>query len=87
MYILLDMKTKVTKWGNSLGVRLPKAITDQKSLQDGSRVLVSLKDNQIVIEPVTAEVTLDSLLKEITKTNLHNESDWLGSTTVGKEIW
>jgi antitoxin MazE len=79
------MKTKIQKWGNSLGVRLPKNITEQKSLRAGLSVSVILKNDQIVIEPDTIETSLDSLLSKISPANCHDESDW--SAAQGNEIW
>ena len=79
------MKTKIQKWGNSLGVRLPKNITEQKSLRDGCGVNVVLKDDQIVIEPVKEDITLDSLLSDVSAGNLHSETDW--DSAQGNEVW
>lgn len=79
------MKTKIQKWGNSLGVRLPKAITELKSLHDGHSVRVVLKDNQIVIESVEDSILLEALLAKVTQSNLHTETEW--SEARGKEIW
>ncbi len=81
----LDMITKIQKWGNSLGVRLPKNITEQKDLREGAGVVVLLKNNQIVIEPVKEDVSLEVLLSEISNDNLHNETEW--SEARGNEIW
>ncbi len=79
------MKTKIQKWGNSLGVRLPKNITEQKDLKEGRGVSVLIKNNQIVIEPVEEEVSLEALLASITTKNLHVETDWAEAR--GNEIW
>lgn len=79
------MKTKIQKWGNSLGVRLPKSIAEQKELREGLGVSVMLKNNQIVIEPVNEEVSLDSLLSTISEDNLHEETEW--SDVRGNEVW
>ncbi len=81
----LHMITKIQKWGNSLGVRLPKNITVQKDLHEGAGVVVLLKNNQIVIEPVKEDVSLEALLSEIEKDNLHNETEW--SEARGNEVW
>lgn len=81
----LCMKTKIQKWGNSLGVRLPKNITDQKTLRDGLGVFVVLRNNQIVIEPIEEELSLESLLSKVTVDNLHKETEW--SAVRGKETW
>ena len=79
------MKTKIQKWGNSLGVRLPKNITEQKSLRAGLGVSIVLKDNHIIIEPDTQELSLDQVLSHITPDNRHDESDW--SSVRGNEVW
>ncbi|MDC1205383.1 AbrB/MazE/SpoVT family DNA-binding domain-containing protein [Candidatus Pacebacteria bacterium] len=79
------MKTKIQKWGNSLGVRLPKNIAEQKSLKEGLRVSVVLKNNQIVIEPVEDEITLESMLSDVSTDNIHNETDWAKAR--GNEVW
>ena len=79
------MKTKIQKWGNSLGVRLPKSIAEQKSLRDGLVVSVVLKNNQIVIEPIEQELSLESMLEELNENNVHSETDW--SDARGNEIW
>ncbi|MFT5037205.1 MAG: antitoxin MazE [Candidatus Azotimanducaceae bacterium] len=79
------MKTKIQKWGNSLGVRLPKNITEQKSLREGAGVSVLLKNNQIVIEPVEEDVSLESLLSMVSEDNVHEEIEW--SDVRGNEVW
>ena len=79
------MKTKIQKWGNSLGVRLPKAIADQKGLIEGRDVAVLLKDNQIIIEPTEEVASLHTLLTDITPENTHHETNW--SDTQGNEVW
>lgn len=85
MYILINMKTKIQKWGNSLGVRLPKSVTDEKSLRDGHAVLVIIRNNQIIIEPIEEVVSLESLLSQVVVENMHSETEW--SDARGREIW
>lgn len=84
-YILTAMKTKIQKWGNSLGVRLPKNITEQKALREGTGVSVSIKENQIVIEPIEEVVALEDLLSRVSVENIHGETDW--SKVRGNEVW
>ncbi|MEK7639351.1 MAG: AbrB/MazE/SpoVT family DNA-binding domain-containing protein [Patescibacteria group bacterium] len=79
------MKTKIQKWGNSLGVRLPKSIAEQKSLKAGLGVSVVLRNNQIVIEPAEEELSLNSLLSAVTADNIHKETEW--SDARGNEVW
>jgi antitoxin MazE len=84
-YILTSMRTKIQKWGNSLGVRLPKSIADQKSLREGLGVSVVLKNDQIVLEPETEKPSLETLLNGINPENLHSETEW--SDARGNEVW
>ena len=79
------MKTKIQKWGNSLGVRLPKSIAEQKSLREGLGVSVILQDDQIVLKPEEEEISLDAMVSEINSGNLHGETEW--SEARGKEVW
>lgn len=80
------METNIQAWGNSLGVRLPKAIAQSQSLVAGSRVRLSEYAGSIIIEPVCEPVaTLHDLLKDITPLNLHGEESW--GESVGNEIW
>ncbi|HMO78183.1 MAG TPA: AbrB/MazE/SpoVT family DNA-binding domain-containing protein [Candidatus Paceibacterota bacterium] len=79
------MKTKIQKWGNSLGVRLPKSITEEKSLRAGLGVSVLIKNNKIVIEPDEVDLSLKSLLSTVSIENLHTETDWTEAR--GNEIW
>jgi len=81
------METNIQKWGNSLGVRLPKSIATNQSLKVGSRVVVSETSTGIAIEVVkkSRKYTLAELLKGVTKDNLHKETEW--GDPVGNEVW
>lgn len=80
------METHIQKWGNSLGVRLPKHIAQNQSLKAGSRVVVSETETGIAIDVVKKKYrTLDEMLKEVTPENMHEAADW--GKPVGKEIW
>jgi antitoxin MazE len=79
------METNIQKWGNSLGVRLPKAIAERQSLKEGSRVVVTETKTGIAIEIVKKKRhTLDELLKDFDKKTQHELVDW--GPDVGKEI-
>jgi antitoxin MazE len=68
------MRAKVAKWGNSLGVRIPKVLASQAGLKLNSSVEVTLEQGRIVVEPVrAATVALARLLERITPETLHQE--------------
>ena len=80
------METTIQKWGNSLGIRLPKTIVKRQSLREGSRVVLDEQKIGIIIrKSVEEEVNLDDLVRRITKKNRHPETDW--GKPVGKEVW
>ena len=79
------METNIQKWGNSLGVRLPKSIATNQSLKAGSRVLVTETKTGISIEVVKKNHrTLDELLKNFDTKTQHELIDW--GHDVGGEI-
>jgi len=66
------MRTKVRKWGNSLGVRIPKAFAEEAAVREGSAVDVSVAEGRIVVTPVAARrYTLETLLAGVTTENRH----------------
>jgi len=77
------MTIKVQKIGNSLGVHLPKKITDLLSLTKGSIVEIEQSENGILIKPTQIE-SLESLLSQITPENSHTLVEH--GDSVGKEI-
>ena len=80
------MSTRLLKWGNSLGVRIPKAAAEASRVREGSVVEVTARKGEIVIRPVRKRrYRLADLLKGITAENCHGEVDW--GRPVGREIW
>ncbi len=49
------MPTKLCKWGNSLGVRLPQYVVERTAVRSGDLLYIRLTDEGlIVIKPVSA---------------------------------
>ncbi len=75
------MRAKVTKWGNSLGLRLPRAVAQELGIDEEGQVEMEVLQGKLVIAPVRArEYSLEELLSGITPENCHAEMDWGGST-------
>jgi antitoxin MazE len=82
------MLTKVQKWGNSQGLRFPKAILEEAQINVGDQVNISVLKGQIIVEPVTkvrGRYDLSELVARMPKTYQVEEADW--GTPVGKEVW
>ena len=80
------VQTRVQKWGNSLGVRIPRGLAEEVGLGAGSEVSLSAKDGELVVKPsIPARLSLDDLLAEVSEENLHSSIDT--GSAVGAEIF
>ena len=79
------MTTQIARWGNSLGLRLPKAVTQAAQIDEGDRVDVTVENGAVVIRPSRRTYSLDALVSQITPKNRHDEVDW--GTPSGGETW
>ncbi len=80
------MVTKIVRWGNSLGLRIPKSIAEETNVCEGTFVDVSVKDGQLVIKPVRSKkYSLRELLTDIRPENLHGEIST--GDPVGREVF
>ena len=81
----MNIHTRVHKWGNSLGIRIQKAVADQVDLKENTEVSITVRDNALVITPVPRKATLESLLSGVTPENIHAVVDF--GAPRGKEVW
>lgn len=79
------VKAKVSKWGNSLALRLPKALLDGYHISEGSDVEIVERKNGLLLTPVAAGHDYETLIGGIDKDNLHSEVPT--GERVGGEAW
>lgn len=79
------MNSKLTRWGNSLGIRIPKQIAEQARLSEGDEIEISQEGNKIILTSRKKSYSLDELLEGMTEEHLHSEVDW--GKPEGKEQW
>lgn len=80
------MRTKILRWGNSLGVRIPKAFAVQANVDAGSLVEITVVDDGILIRRAQERsYDIDSLVEEITARNIHEGIET--GPPQGKEVW
>jgi antitoxin MazE len=79
------MLTKVQKWGNSLGVRIPRSFAEEAQVGAGSTVTISVEGGGLMVRPVSRRTyRLSDLIERIKKGNLHGE---IGTgSRVGREL-
>lgn len=72
----MPIKVQVAKWGNSLGVRVPRDVAARAGLTEGARVdIEASKDGRIIISRSRRRFTLDELLAGMTPERAHRLED------------
>jgi antitoxin MazE len=80
------MAVTLHKWGNSVGLRVPKPLLEQLGLKEGVQVDVKVEGNRLVIEPIhRRRYTMAELLEGFTADDRPGEVDW--GPPVGREVW
>jgi len=80
------MQTKIQRWGNSLGLRIPRSFAEEAGVEAGSEVDLSVRDGDLVVRAVKRRTyRLSELLEKVTAKNLHGEVDT--GEPIGREVW
>ena len=80
------MQTKIQRWGNSLGLRIPKSLAEEVHVEAGSVVDISVKDGHLAVKPVRRrKYELRDLLRKVNFANIHKEVRT--GDAVGREVW
>ena len=77
------MKATISRWGNSLAVRIPRAALEEACLAEGDQVDVVTRDGQLVVVK-SSRRSLTELISRITPENRHAETI---SALAGNEVW
>ena len=80
-----NTELQIGKWGNSLGIRLPKHITETLDLKPKDKVSCTIENGKLVLKPVppTKKYTLKKLLA--TAEEPGEEISW--GKAEGEEVW
>jgi antitoxin MazE len=80
------VRTKIQKWGNSLGLRIPRSFAQEAGVEAGSEVDLSIRRGELIVKPARpAKYRLAELLRQVTSKNIHAEVN--AGVPVGKEGW
>jgi antitoxin MazE len=79
-------ETTLSKWGNSLAVRIPQALAAQAGLAEGDCVTLAVDATHgIVVRSTRRKYELSELVSKVTPKNRPGETDW--GHPQGKESW
>jgi antitoxin MazE len=83
------MIMQISRWGNSLALRIPNAFAKEAALDEGRRVEMKVIDGTLVIAPVdeVPRFDLQDLIAGISPENIPDEGDFVEAAPVGKESW
>lgn len=80
------METRLQKWGNSDGIRIPSSILKSLGLKTNDKVNINETEDKIVITKVKEEkISLKERFKNYKGPNLSKEFEW--DEPRGKELW
>ena len=80
------MRTKIQRWGNSVGLRIPKPLAIETRVREGSVVDLTIESGRLIVRPVRArKYELDELLRQVRPRTLHGEVAVDGPR--GRESW
>jgi antitoxin component of MazEF toxin-antitoxin module/predicted HTH transcriptional regulator len=71
------MKANIRRWGHSLAVRIPKALAQEASFNEGDELDVRAEQGRIVVQRSQGKrYRLSDLMASVTKVNRHAEMRW-----------
>ena len=70
------MRVRVARWGNSLGLRIPKQVAAEIGLREGARVEVEADGDRLVVSPARPRYALADLLTNVTPEAMREAFDW-----------
>jgi antitoxin MazE len=70
------MLVQVSRWGNSLGLRLPRSLAQQIGVAEGAKVEVVAEGDRIIVRAARPRWRLDELLVNVTPEAMAEAFDW-----------
>ena len=77
------MRARVSKWGNSLAIRLPKAAAESIGVGEGETVDLAIEGEALIIRSARPRYRLEDLVGEITP---DNQPDAFDVAPAGEEL-
>lgn len=84
------MTTTISKWGNSVGIRIPLSALKSAGFLLGDKVNAEVQGNPTIIlravERPRSKMDINALIAKITPESLPDFSEF-DTITIGKEVW
>ncbi|MCD7777283.1 MAG: AbrB/MazE/SpoVT family DNA-binding domain-containing protein [Clostridiales bacterium] len=79
------MVTSIQKWGNSQGIRIPKAMLDSLKWNSNTEITLTAEEDKIIIRKSNSRKTIRELFEGYEGNYEPTQIDW--GESVGNEIW
>ena len=79
------METKLQKWGNSTGIRIPNTILQELGLKASDIIDLVKEDGKIIITPKKKHLTFKERIANYKGETKVEEYDW--GEPEGRELW
>ncbi len=80
------MRARVSKWGNSLAIRLPKAAVESLRVGEGEAVDLTIEGDKLVIRAQPPRYTLEELVAEMRPEDHPEVLDEATAPPMGREV-
>ena len=80
------MRVIVSKWGNSLAIRIPKAVVEGLRVQAGRAVDLTVEGDAVIIRSCVPRYTIEELVSEMRPGDEPEVFDDVNSPPVGHEV-
>ena len=80
----MTVQTTIRQWGNSQGIRIPRSILDEAQMEKDDQIVLSVRDNQIIIEKPFVHRTFEERLAEYNGEISVSDFEW--GEPAGKEL-
>jgi antitoxin MazE len=77
------MRAQVSRWGNSLAIRLPRAVVESLRVREGEQVDLVIAGDRLEVRAARPRYRLAQLLAEITP---DNQPETVDVPPVGEEL-
>ena len=79
------METRIQKWGNSDGIRIPSNILKSLNIKTNDILNIEQEDDELIISIPKKKISLEDRFKNYHGKNLAKEFSW--DENIGREIW
>ncbi len=70
------MHVQISKWGNSLGLRVPRALAQQIGISEGAQVNIWADGSRLVVEAALPVYSLSDMLVNMTPQTMGAAFSW-----------